>query len=161
MHRCFIALVCLGTAACGGGINYGEHPPYPTSGKVLVNGEPVKKAKVTLYHEEDWGGRPIVPTGTTDADGRFVLETYGLNDGAPAGHYRVTIVWPVSPHKGFGLGPDQLGGKYNKRDSSELTVTIEKKTNILAPFKLTVDLERIAAANEEENAPPRTGKKGK
>ena len=74
MHRCFIALLCLGTAACGGGNNYGEHPPYPTSGKVLVNGEPVQKAKVTLHHEGDWGERAIVPTGTTDADGRFRAE---------------------------------------------------------------------------------------
>jgi len=160
MHRCFIALLCLGTAACGGN-NYGEHPPYPASGKVLVNGEPVKKAIVTLDHEGDWGERPIKPMGTTDAEGRFVLATYAADDGAPAGKYRVTIQWPVWPHRGLGLGPDQLGGKYNNPDSSDLTVAIEKKTNVLAPFELTVDPEQIAAAIEQENAPRTPGKKGK
>lgn len=152
MHRWFIGALCLAFVACAGK-DYGEHPPFPATGSVSVNGKPAEKARVTLHHEGNWGGLPIVPYGWTDADGKFVLETYGLKDGAPAGQYRVTIVWPA-PHTGRGLGPDKLGGKYNKADNSELTATIEKKTNVLAPFELTVDTGVIEAAVEKGKGRP-------
>jgi hypothetical protein len=148
MYRILVGLSFIGLIGCSSR-DYGEHPPYSASGIVLVNGEPAHKALVTLLHEGNWGTEAIVPSGWTDEEGRFVLETYGQRDGAPAGQYRVTVVWPA-PHKGMGMGVDRLGGKYNKRDSKELKVTIEKKTNTLEPFQLTVDPTVIAKALEKE-----------
>ena len=148
MHRWLIGLLFIALAGCSNK-DYGDHAPYPTSGVVRVNGEPAHKALVTLFHEGDWGAQAIVPSAWTDEEGRFLLETYGQRDGAPAGEYRVTIVWPA-PHVGMGVGVDRLGGKYNKRDSKALKVTLEKKTNNLQPFELTVDPTVITKALDKE-----------
>jgi hypothetical protein len=119
-----------------------------------VNGQPAGKALVTLFATTDLEpGKPtpvLRPQGWTDAEGRFQLSSYphAMNDGAPAGDYHVTITWPA-PHSGFGMGPDKLGGKYAKADSSGLTAHIDEKTNVLAPFELSVESSVIEAAIAE------------
>jgi hypothetical protein len=109
----------------------------------MVNGEPAKAAMVVFYHLDDWGEKSIVPQALTNDDGRFVLSTYDVQDGAPAGDYRVTVEWPAS--LGKNPGPDKLGGKYAKRETSGLTARVEKKTNVLPPFELKGDPAKIKA----------------
>jgi hypothetical protein len=134
MRRLWVACLCLGLVSCSS--KYGDHPPYPTSGQVLVNGQPVKEAQVVFHHEGNWGERSIVPQAWTDANGRFVLATYGVQDGAPAGDYRVVIIWPSYRRKT--LGPDKLGGKFSKPETSGLKAHVEKGVNELPPFDLKV-----------------------
>src|SRR2546421_6021426 len=85
MRRLWILGLCLCLVSCSSSKKYGDHPPYPTSGQVLVNGQPAKEAVVVFHHVGKWGERSIVPQGWTDEEGRFVLSTYDVNDGAPAG----------------------------------------------------------------------------
>ena len=137
MRRMLSACCCLCLASCGP--DYGGHPPYPTSGQVLVNGQPAADALVIFYHVEDWGSRSIVPQAWTDSEGRFVLSTYAMDDGAPAGDYRVVVEWPAY-HSGRNIGPDKLGGKFAKPESSGLTAHVDKGPNELSPFDLKAPL---------------------
>jgi hypothetical protein len=127
------------------------------SGRVLVNGQPAVQALVMLFDVSETppeGQTTVIrPQGWTDAEGRFLLTSSPttMNDGAPAGEYRVTITWPAH-RRGFGMGPDKLSGKYAKAATSELTVRIEEKKNALAPFELTVDPAQIEAVIEAANA---------
>jgi hypothetical protein len=115
---------------------------HPVHGKVLVNGQPAEGATVVLYGTtpELQGLGTVAPSGTTDADGEFDLRSYDPGDGAPAGEYNVTVVWPEKSFPGadeeFHKPGDQLGGKYADPKSTPLSVQIEEGTNELAPFEL-------------------------
>jgi hypothetical protein len=143
MQRCLGFGLCLCLVSCSGS-KYGDHPPYPVSGQVLVNGQPAQGAAVVLRHIDDWGEKTIVPIGWTDEEGRFDLSTYAVKDGAPAGEYKVEIAWPAYK-KGRNIGPDKLGGKFSNPDKSGLTVRVQEKTNVLAPFELNVELVDVPA----------------
>jgi hypothetical protein len=139
--------LCL--TSCSG--KYGDHPPQPTYGQVLVNGEPAKAAMVVFYHQDDWGDKSIVPQALTDEEGRFSLSTYGVKDGAPAGEYQVTVEWPTS--LGKNPGPDRLSGKFAKRGTSGLTARIEKGNNVLPPFELKaklIEVPKVKGARKQD-----------
>jgi hypothetical protein len=131
---------------------YGDHPPYPTSGQILVNGKPAPEARVVFHHVGDWGEKSIVPQAWTDDDGRFVLSTYGVEDGAPAGEYKVVVEWPAY-RRGKNVGPDRLAGKYSKPSSTTLTARVEQGENVLVPLQLSADLSKV------KTEPPSEGKK--
>jgi len=133
--------ICLCLTSCSS--KHGDYPAYPTTGQVLVNGEPAKEAVVVFYHQSDWGEKSIVPQAWTDDEGHFVLSTYDMQDGAPAGDYRVTIEWPAS--RGKNPGPDKLAGKYAKPETSGLSARVEKGTNVLPAFELKADPAKIKA----------------
>jgi len=136
MRRLWVLCFCLCLVSCES--KYGDHPPQPTSGQILVNGQPVKGAMIIFHHVGDWGERTIVPQAWTDEDGRFVLSTYATNDGAPAGDYQVTVKWPAYRRKK--IGPDKLGDRFAKPESSGLTARIVKGTNELPPFDLKANV---------------------
>jgi hypothetical protein len=147
---CLCLCLSLGVAACSSN-EYGEYPPYPASGQLLINGKPAKDAVLTFYLDGYKGDRTILPQGWTDENGHFVLSTYKQGDGAPAGDYKVSVRWPTT-RKGFGMGPDALQGKYSDQNASGLVAHIEKGTNELKPFELT--------AEEKKPGGKRTIKKG-
>jgi hypothetical protein len=137
MRHIWIGCISLTLLSCGD--RYGGHPPYPTSGIILVNGEPAGGASVIFHHIDDWGeARSIVPMAIAGEDGRFVLSTYAQDDGAPAGEYRVTVEWPSFRLKK--VGPDKLNGKYAKAETSGLTAVVNKGNNELPPFELSAVL---------------------
>jgi|SRR5207302_5781802 len=152
MRRLWSLCFCLCLVACDSNKKYGEHPPYPTSGQVLVNGQPAKEAMVVFHHVDKWGDKSIVPQAWTNEDGRFVLATYGTADGAPEGDYRVVVIWPAYRRKS--LGPDKLGEKFSKPETSGLTAHVNKGKNELPPFDLKATVIDVK--------PPATGSgKGK
>jgi 5-hydroxyisourate hydrolase-like protein (transthyretin family) len=144
MRYAGIFCLCLCLASCSNS-KYGDHPPYPVSGQVLVNGQPAKGVRLVFYPQGDWGGNVIAPQAWTEEDGSFVLETYSPKDGAPAGDYRVTAEWPAY-RRGKDWGPDKFGNKYAKPETSGLTAHVENRSNKLPPFKLT-----ISAAQAKKN----------
>jgi hypothetical protein len=141
MRRSWLLALFLCAVACGRN-PYGDHPPHPVSGRVLVNGKPADGADVTFYHVDDWGPKTIVPVARTDEEGRFALSTYDPEDGAPVGGYQVEITWPAYRH-GRDIGPDRLGNKYAKRGTSGLTASIDEHTRELPPFDLKADLSKV------------------
>src|SRR6187401_2208154 len=66
---------------------------YAVEGKVLVNGEPAENLNVA-FHPVDGDRNLFCPVGRTNSKGIFHLMTRSNSDGAPAGEYRVTLVWP-------------------------------------------------------------------
>lgn len=82
----FVLFLSLG---CGSG----DFPVAPTTGIVLCEGKPV--ALVQVYFEPLGTAKsPYVGKqglAVTDSKGRFVLSTYGANDGAVIGRHRVRV----------------------------------------------------------------------
>ena len=155
MRRVWCGCLCLALTSCGATNRYGDHPPVPVSGRVLVNGGPAKGVVLTFYHVGDWGTASIVPQGWTDDGGHFEMATYGVKDGAPEGEYLVTAEWP-SYIRAKEWGPDKLGGKYAKKESSGLKIHVDKGKNELPPIELKVDEKTMkaadAAARDRKNA---------
>ena len=86
-----MVLVLCGLSAftvvgCGGGAS-GRPDLYPVSGTVMYNGEPVEGATVSFMAE----GAPRAATGVTNAEGKFQLTTFDVNDGAVPGTHTVTV----------------------------------------------------------------------
>ena len=115
-----------------------HEPVYPTSGKVFFKGKPAEWARVTLVPLQDKDPKKPKPGAQARGDGEFRLSTYASYDGAPAGRYAVTIVYP-SPVKKVddeNAGPDLLQGRYANPKTTPLSVEINEGTNDLEPFKL-------------------------
>jgi hypothetical protein len=131
-----VAAALLGTS-CGGGLN-------PVEGKVLVNGQPARGAVVTFHPKGEDSLTTRRPSGVAREDGTFTLSTTKPGDGAAAGEYLVTVVWPDEP-KGDkpALGtepppepPDRLNGRYADRAKPAVTAVVKPGKNQLQPFEL-------------------------
>jgi hypothetical protein len=81
-------VVCLGVAVGCSGAAEDQPEVFPVSGTVTHKGQPVEGAVVSFTTE----GAARAATGTTDAEGKFVLSTYGDGDGAVPGPHKVTVV---------------------------------------------------------------------
>ncbi len=129
-------LLVVGLSACIG-CGDGKAPTFDVSGKVLVKGQPAQGAFL-VFHPKEPGEKEVPrPYATTNAEGEFKLTTYESEDGAPAGGYRVSIVWrPVPKSTIESEKPDRLQGKYSNPATSGIEVTIPKEPTKLDPFKL-------------------------
>ena len=85
---------------------------FPVTGIVTLKGAPVEGALVSFVPE----GGTYSPAGTTDASGKYTLNTMGV-DGAPAGTYKVKILKQKitqaepaepAPSGAGGMPPDEL-----------------------------------------------------
>jgi hypothetical protein len=116
---------------------------YPVHGTLLQNNQPVAGALLT-FHAKDATINTIPPTGTTEDDGTFTVET-GPSEGAPAGEYVVTVIAPQvvksagKQPKRMGSHPesvDRFAGAYANETSSKIRIEIKKGINELDPFNL-------------------------
>ena len=116
------------------------------SGKVLVDGAPVKDLLVT-FHPTD-PSKPLRPRGQTDQDGNFTLTTYTGGDGAPWGDYNITIEWLtfIKRDSDWG-GPDKLKNQYNDPKTTPFHVTVD-----VAPIELPL-FELKLAGVQGKSAP--------
>src|SRR4029079_1726904 len=105
---------------------------YAVEGKVLVNGEPAENLNVAFHPLGD-GNNLFCPVGRTNNKGIFHLMTRSGADGAPAGDYRVTLVWPdglidececIDPTL-----EDRRKGLYAKAVQSKYQVTVRSSGN--------------------------------
>lgn len=105
------------------------------SGEVLVGGKPAEGALVVFHPQEKDRERDVKPFAKTNAQGKFILNTYEEGDGATPGEYKVTIVWnkagaaqkvSFGNDSGQSTGPDQLGGRYGNPANTSLSKTVKK-----------------------------------
>ncbi len=144
MRRFFLLCACLCLTSCGS-TEYG-HKTYPTSGQVLINGQPAAGVEVGFRFQGDTEGKPFAPMAVTDEEGKYVMTTYIMEDGAPVGDYRVELTWPTFRKK-LGNGPDRLGGKYAKGATSGLKAHVDAvSANVIQPFDVKVDPSVVKAA---------------
>jgi len=129
------ATVALGGTSCRRG---GREPVYPVSGKVYYRGKPAEGATVTFVRRDARDADAHRPGGQVAPDGSFRLSTYGSYDGAPAGRYAVTIVYPSAARKenGENAGPDLLQGRYGDPRTTPLSAEVKKGANDLQPFQI-------------------------
>lgn len=67
-------------------------PLTEVSGKVTMNGQPLKNVRVDFHPDPDQGTRGSGSSGTTDENGNFTLTyTAGGQRGAVIGHHRVIV----------------------------------------------------------------------
>ena len=67
---------------------------YPVAGTLTVSGRPAANAMIAFHPLDQAGSQTALPVASTGPDGTFRLMTYAAGDGAPAGEYAVTVVWP-------------------------------------------------------------------
>lgn len=111
----------------------------PVSGTVLLKGKPQSGLRVKFHPQFDIGKTKFVPSGNTDANGKFQLSTGAPFNGAPKGDYIVTIEQPLvadDPRDGLEGEIDQLKGAYSDPAKSEWKVTITDGENVLEPFQV-------------------------
>lgn len=123
----------LAAIGCGDSLR-----PYPVRGQVFYRDAPAWGAVVTFVPKSDGTQKRPQATATVGKDGTFRLSTNATFDGAAAGDYAVTIVYP-SPEKKLdevNVGPDLLQGKY--ADPKTTTLKAEVKPiaeNVLEAFR--------------------------
>ena len=134
-------LISVFGVGCGTGD--GRPKVYPVQGKVSVKGQPADGAKVTFFPtspEASSGAIKVPPSsGTVDASGVFQLETFKPGDGAPAGDYKVTVVWlepPPANAQGIFNQKDRLQGRYTDPKTSQLQAKVENGGGEIPPFDL-------------------------
>jgi hypothetical protein len=97
-------------------VNWRLRPrPFPVSGTIFYNGQPVGNGKIVFL--------PPGPTGQQASgqiiSGKFSLTSFALNDGAMAGTYDIVVVSPGVP------------AKYRSRSTSGLIVHVQKTANTM------------------------------
>jgi len=109
----------------------------------MFQGKPLEGALV-LYHPVSGDTSSY---GTTDADGRFLLTTFGDNDGAPEGSYKVVVTkfeYEVKPtafdspdEKAVARIPKpMLPTKYSKQETTDLTANVSADGENDAVFEI-------------------------
>jgi hypothetical protein len=124
-----LAATLTGCAAKDAGVE-----THPVTGQVLEAGKPIANATVVFHPDAPTAVFPK-PSAKTDANGNFRLSTFGSQDGAPAGRYRVTVeLWLAGkPDEG---PSNRLPAKLSQAETSGLTATISDGSNALKPFDL-------------------------
>ena len=106
-----LTLIVVITAVLGCGSDAPKGPDKlsttPVEGVVTLNGKPAAEVSVSLHHSEG----KVAPRGISDKDGKFSIATYGKDDGAPAGKYKVTAAKNMTKEISPGvLAPPPPGG---------------------------------------------------
>ena len=106
---------------------------HPISGQVNIDGKPAARARVFLV---PLTGAPERPSAETLPDGSFNMSGA---DGAVAGEYAVTVIWPTYTVNGgeeIQTG-DKLNGRYGNSGNPAAKVTINAGENVIPPLNLT------------------------
>lgn len=112
-----LSAVCLTFTGCGDG----RPSLVQAEGTVTLNGEPLADAKIGFLPVGD-GEYQRSSRAKSDASGKFVVSTYGENDGLPVGKYQVTV------EKTEVLG--DLPDGYNTEDPTANRVQVKVKRTV-------------------------------
>ena len=123
---CLLVGVSAVLVGCGG---VSDAPKtVPAWGVVTYNGKPMPKISVAFIPGDGIGQ---IAEATTDADGKFELQTREPGDGAMPGNYNVALnsvsdTLPDMPgfENGKEADPSTIPGKYGDSTMSGLTATV-------------------------------------
>ncbi|WP_040351803.1 hypothetical protein [Blastopirellula marina] len=121
-----LAIPLVGSLGCGG-----RATDQVTGTVHFADGSPLTAGTLMLYGGED---PTVQPRGLIKSDGTFELTTFGNEDGAPRGTYRVAIVNAKSaPPADWGERPFNrqllIHSKYEKPETSGLEFKIPDNTH--------------------------------
>jgi hypothetical protein len=143
-RRCFpLAVIVAIFALSGCGSEPEREAVYPVTGEVFFKGAPADGAVVWLHPVESIGADASNPASKpplcakVQSDGSFKISTYGVNDGAPVGRYRVSVMW-TNGQGSDGSEKHLLPARLmDPRKSGLPIVEIKAGPNVLPAFKLT------------------------
>ena len=132
---------------------------YPVTGKVQCDGKPVSDAMIFFHRAGKTDMNEPVPYGFTTADGTYQLGTNVIGDGAQAGDYVVTVVWPDMTKKENGNGerPDLLKGTFSKANESKFKATVNTGSTSVSmievklPPKASVDVTTTSQDKKDKS----------
>ncbi len=138
MKRFFLlaALFLLASSFLGCGSKDNRLPCFPVEGKILANGEPASGVTITFHAVDPKNATPVKPGATTAQDGSYILSTYDMLDGAPAGDYTVTILWEQANEEGKKV--DRLRGAYADPATTKYKTTVRDQPNNTYNIELRV-----------------------
>jgi hypothetical protein len=131
-------VLSLGLLAFMAGCSSNQKPVYPTKGRVVwEDGSSVKELSggMVIFQSD---AEEISAKAGIDEEGRFVLGTYTLDDGAVAGQHKVAIVQPSADESGDYKPAHIIDPKYESMETTDLAATIEPKSNEIV-LKVTPD----------------------
>ncbi len=129
----------------------GKLPVFPAKGTLLLDGKPLVHANLVFHPTTPFPkeASQFLPRGRTNEDGAFALTTYGDNDGAPAGKYRVTVSYRGTHQNGrTNEEPELLPRNYRNPRGSVLKAEIQEGDNDLAALEIKLTPEEQQALNE-------------
>ncbi|QEH39148.1 hypothetical protein OJF2_77600 [Aquisphaera giovannonii] len=137
-------------ALCGCGSGQQGPAIIPVSGKVLVDGKPAARARLSFQAlgAADPSAPPTI--ATTEEDGTFRPTTINAHDGMPAGEYAVGVAWPaIKEDRGEEIeGADRLKGRYASPASSGLKAVVKEGGGELPPFELSTTRKATGTTRE-------------
>ena len=131
--RLALVILAASLSSCSSGYDDGLKK-VPVRGTITIDGKPVAGLVVRLLGTTaSEKSNAQFPVGVTDAQGAFQLSTNGTNDGAVAGEYNVTVMWPENNEPPM---KDKLKGAYATPAKSKLKATIGNEETTLPPIEL-------------------------
>lgn len=132
--RQILAVMCsLSFATAGCGKTQPWEQVVPAKGTVTFKGKPIAGVQLTLFPVNPEFPASVRPTATTSQNGEFQIGTHSATDGAPAGEYKVAVVWHPLVNNGGGpvRGDNALPQKLANPETSDLKIVIaESETTI-------------------------------
>jgi hypothetical protein len=112
----FLGVLVLVLSGCGQSVG----TLYPVSGKVTLNGEPLKDARLSFVPDTDKGNKSPASAFGKVQDGNYSLTTKD-KPGAPAGWYKIMVMtqYPGGPEK-----PVPLPKRYGDPGKSTLSIEV-------------------------------------
>jgi hypothetical protein len=130
-----VAVSLVGTTGC-------ERRPkrlevFPVAGKVTFAGKAPAGANV-VFHPVSADPNHPRPSGVVGPDGSFTVKTYGDDQGAPPGKYKVTMQLYKPKVKGdeVEIGKNLLPPKYADAQKTDVQVEVLASDNHLPPITL-------------------------
>ncbi|MBL4884819.1 MAG: carboxypeptidase regulatory-like domain-containing protein [Planctomycetaceae bacterium] len=131
-QACLLSFVfsMVAVIGCGGGSNEELVDVVPVTGKITLNGEPLKGAAITFMPQDEGMGRPCF--GATDDDGAYVIKTQDGRKGCPVGKFKVIISkfamedgTPVGEDpEAAALGMEHLPAQYSSGEQTQLSADV-------------------------------------
>lgn len=119
----------------------GARPPekiFAVQGTLTVDGQPAANASVAFHPAAPANNRLVCPVAITNRDGSYQLSTAARGEGAPAGEYIVTVIWP-NPDEPFDececldfKRHDLFRGQYADPKTSTLRAFVQPQRNVIA-----------------------------
>jgi hypothetical protein len=136
-RRAGVLLACLALflPSCGNR----RKPVFTVTGQVLDAKQKPAVGAMVIFHPSPIDPKDTLkPLGFVGDEGKFALTTYDQGDGAPAGDYVITVIWPMPRKTPFDPeGGDQLQGRYANPERSTLKFKVEGKPgNEVPPIRL-------------------------
>ena len=134
MRHLTLVLSVIVLMGCGG---KPDTPVFQVRGQVFYQGKPTEGALVIFHPIAATNAKDTSkPRGYVRKDGNFQLTTRSKDDGAPAGEYKVTILWRKKLDEDEDAGPNLLPREYGLPHRTPLRATVGDSPTKLEPFRI-------------------------